>query len=242
MIQINLVPDVKQELLQAQRVRTGVISGAIMVGLAAVAIVVLLSLYVFGVQAARGAISDRDIKNESKTLSDVQDLSKTLTIQNQLAAIPTIYDKTHVDSRLFDLINAINPPTPNDVTISTLKLDSTTNTLSIEGQAVNGYAALDVFKKTILKTNMTFTDSSGSETTPVATDVSLGDTSYGEDADGQKVLRFTMTLTYPDALFARTSTNATIVPLTKQSNATDSYNGVPKSIFSNKAADIGGGQ
>ena len=54
MIEINLVPDVKQELIRAQRVRTGVISMSILVGLAALGIVALLLIWVFAIQAARG--------------------------------------------------------------------------------------------------------------------------------------------------------------------------------------------
>lgn len=243
MIQINLVPDVKQELIRAQQIRATVISVAVIVGVAAAAVVVLLALYVFGAQTARSLISDAGIKSESAKLAKVPDLTNTLTIQNQLTQISALRDTTHVSSRLFDILAACNPPAPNDVTISTAKLDTSSNTLAIEGQAVNGYAALEVFKKTILETKMSYTDQDNQkQSIPLASSISLGDTSYGEDADGHKVLRFALTLTYPDEIFARTTVNASILPIGGQTNVTDSQVRVPESIFSDRASDIGGGQ
>jgi hypothetical protein len=62
------------------------------------------------------------------------------------------------------------------------------------------------------------------------------DRSYGEDATGAKVLRFTLTFTYPDKLFSRTAKNATIVA-PERSNVTDSFLGVPESLFTQRAND-----
>lgn len=243
MIQINLVPDVKQELLKAQRVRATVISFAVGIGLIAVGVVVVLALYVFVAQTARGFISDNSIKSESAKLAKIPDLTDMLTIQNQMTKISDVHNSTHVNSRLFDVLVAINPPAPNNVTISTLKLDSTTNTLTIDGQAVNGYAALEVFKKTILGTNMNYVDQNNQkQQVPLASSVSLGDTSYGQDASGNQVLRFSITITYPSDIFARTSASASISPLGSQENVTDSHVRVPDSIFSDKAQNLGGGQ
>ena len=65
MLEINLIPDVKQELIRAERVRSIVISMTILVGVIAIGLVLLLSLWVFGVQTARGALTDKAIKTES---------------------------------------------------------------------------------------------------------------------------------------------------------------------------------
>src|SRR5664279_5010814 len=138
MIEINLVPDVKQELLKAQRVRSSVISLAILVGLAAVGVVVILAIWVFVVQFGRGVLSDTSITNESKKLSSVEDIKNTLTIQNQLAQLTAMHDGKHIDSRVFDTLTTINPEAPNDISLSKATLDSTTNTVKIEAQATNG--------------------------------------------------------------------------------------------------------
>lgn len=237
MIEINLVPDVKQELIKAQRVRAGVISMAILIGIGAVGVVVALALWVFGVQTARSAISDSIIKSESQKLSSVSDISKTLTIQNQLAKLSTMHDEKHIDSRIFDILTTINPPEPNTVAITNLVMDSEAQTIKIEAQAKAGYPALEVFKKTIEATKFQFTKDGEEQSVPLASEMSDSDRSYGEDATGTTVLRFTLTFSYSEELFARTSQNAKIVAPTK-TNVTDSFLGVPTSLFEQKASDI----
>ncbi|HET6746564.1 MAG TPA: hypothetical protein VFH06_00480 [Candidatus Saccharimonadales bacterium] len=240
MIEINLIPDVKQELLKAQRVRTSVISMAIVVGIVAVGIVVALAMWVFAVQAARDVITDNTIKSESQKLSGVEDVSSTLTIQNQLSKLVAMHDGKHIDSRIFDILNTINPSAPNNVSITKLTLDSADSTIKIEAQAVNGYPALEVFKKTINATKFEYTKDGKKQSVALATSMSDSDRSYGEDASGAKVLRFTLTFEYPAELFARTAQNATVVAPEK-TNVTDSFLGVPQSLFTQRASDTGSG-
>lgn len=241
MIEINLVPDVKQELIRAQRVRSAVISIAILVGVAAVALVVLLAFWVFAVQTARGAISDNTIKDESQKLSAVVDISNTLTIQNQLSLLPKLHDSKHIDSGIFDMLRKINPSPPYDIAINKLALDSSSNTITLTAQAANGYPALDVFKKTIGATTLQFQKDGKSQSVPLSSNMGDSDRSYGEDVTGKKVLRFTLVFTYPNELFASNIGKITITAPTP-SNATDSYLGVPQSLFIQKASDIQGGQ
>jgi hypothetical protein len=240
MIEINLVPDVKQELLKAQRVRTSVISMAIVVAIGAIGVVIALALWVFAVQTARDVITDNTIKEQSKELSGVEDISDTLTIQNQLGKLTAMHDSKHIDSRVFDVLNTINPQAPNNVAITKLSLESADSTITIEAQAVNGYPALEVFKKTITATKFEFTKDGEKQSVPLATSINDSDRSYGEDASGAKVLRFTLSFTYPEELFSRTSQNAVIVAPDK-TNVTDSFLGVPQSLFTQRATDSTGG-
>lgn len=242
MIEINLVPDVKQELLKAQRVRSTVITFAIMVGLIAVGIVIALAFYVFAVQNVRGALLDSSIKDKSQKLSDVSDLSKSLTIQNQLTKISSLNDAKKVDSRIFDVLNAIIPPAPNDVQLSDVTIDSENKVITMNGQAQNSYAAVEVFKKTIGGTKIKYKDVDGkTQEKDLASNISTSDTSYGEDSSGRKVLRFTLTFNYDEELFSPLSKNLSVV-VTTNGNVTDSYLGVPRSIFTDRAKDIKGGQ
>jgi hypothetical protein len=240
MIEINLIPDVKKELLKAQRVRSTVISMAVIVGIGAIALVVVLCIWVFGVQIARSAITDNIIKTQSQKLASVSDISNTLTIQNQLSLLTKMHASKHIDSRAFDVLTTINPPQPNDVAINKMTLDSTSNTITLSAQAANGYPALEVFKKTIEATTFKYTQDGQNQSVPLASGMSDSDRSYGEDVTGAKVLRFTLVFTYPDVLFAPNLSNARIVAPTK-ANATDSYLGVPKSLFIQKASDTAGG-
>lgn len=240
MIEINLVPDVKQELINAQRVRTSVISLSIIVGIAAIGVVVALAIWVLGIQTARGLLSDEAIKNESQKLAKVEDISNMLTIQNQLSKLPVMHDSKSIDSRIFDVLTTINPSAPNNISINNLALDSSTKTIKIEGQAANGYPALEVFKKTINATNFEFAKSGEKQTVPLASQMSDSDRSYGDDASGARVLRFTLTFIYPDELFSRTAENALIIaPM--RTNVTDSFLGVPNSLFTVNANSAGEG-
>lgn len=240
MIEINLIPDVKQELIRAQSVRNTVVSFTILTGIISVAVVALLAFYLFGVQTVRSALADSRIKEATTELQQIDDLSNTLTIQNQLSKLSVMHDSKNIDSRFFAILTAINPPAPNDIVVSSAKLDADTKTVTIDGQAANGYEAAELFKKTIVSTKMTYKDIDGAQQSVLLTeDVSTSDISYGEDASGKKVLRFTMSFIYPDELFARSSGDAVIERPGRQ-NVTDSYLRIPQSLFSERASDIGG--
>jgi len=241
MIEINLIPDVKQELIKAERVRSIVISFSILIGLIALGIVAMLAIYVFAVQTVRSALDDEGIKTESAKLASVEDLSKTLTIQNQLNKISELNDQKKMNSRLFDAIAAVIPPAPNNIQVSTLSVNAADSMVAIEGQAAGGFAALEVFKKTIGGAVMEYTVDEEKLQTPLASDISTSDVSYGEDSTGTKVLRFTIRFKYPEELFSpKTPTFA--FKLINEGNATDSYLGVPKSIFVQRADDLEGNQ
>lgn len=238
MIEINLIPDVKLELIKSQRARAKVVTFSIIIGIISIAAVAFLAFYVYGVQNIRSALYDKTIDEEFSKLASVEDLDKALTIQNQLSKISQLHDNKNMYSRFFNVLIAIIPPSPNDIKISSLEVDSGTKTISIDGQASNGYAALEIFKKTIAGANIKYEDSEGNkQEAPLASEISTKDVSYGEDSDGGKVLRFTISFVYDDSLFSPKSKNMSVFIGTK-GNVTDSYVGIPKSIFTDPAADL----
>lgn len=241
MIQINLVPDVKQEMLHAQRMRNVAISLSIVIGLVSIAVVVALAL-ILGGQVAVQKIEEGQINTGYSKLSSVSDLNSALTIQNQLATISSQNDKRTIDSRLLDILAAINPPAPNDVKLSKVTLDPTQNTVSLEGSAAGGYPATDVFRKTILNTKITAKQQGGSnaQEMPLTSNVTLQDTSYGEDATGAKVVRFTIIFTYPDGLLDNRMSEVNISTPSARIDVTDSKTLIPDSMFSQAATDIKG--
>jgi Tfp pilus assembly protein PilN len=237
MIEINLIPDVKQELIRARTQRSAVVSISIVATLAALALVVVLSIYVFGVQTVRSAIADGQIKKSADQLAQVEDLSKILTIQNQLTKINSLNDDKKIDSRVFQILQAIIPPAPNSVTVSNLTINTENNSLTFEGQTPT-YPSLETFKKTIAAANIRYTDNGEQKDVPLASDLSISNISYGEDSTGAKVVRFTVSFTYADETFSPSVTNPSIV-LINGGNVTDSYQGIPKSIFADRATDTG---
>lgn len=235
MIEINLIPDVKQELLKAQRTRAAVISTSILVSIIAGGLVVALSLYVFGVQTVRSSLLDGQITDGNNKLSQVEDLSKILTIQNQLTKISELNANKNIDSRVFDMLSAVTPAGSNSVQFSQISIDSETTTIRLEGQTAT-YDSMEIFKKTVESAVIAYTEAEEPQTVPLASEISTSDISYGENAEGKKVVRFVLTFVYPVELFSP----AVVAPTFKLSvngNVTDSYLGIPKSLFAERAKD-----
>lgn len=256
MIEINLIPDVKQELLKAQRVRNVVISSSILVSIVAVGVVVLLLVYMFGVQSVRNALLDNQIKDKYATLSKVDDLSKIITIQNQLKTISSLNDQKVLSSRIFDIMSAVTPPNDTAVSFSQINVipntdnesaeqNSQTTTSSsgggsirLEGQT-SSYDSMELLKKRIANTSFQYVKDGETTLIPMASDISTSDISYGEGSDGGKVLRFTIMFSYPTELLSSSTENKPLVfKLVVDGNVTDSYLGIPR--FVERASDAEG--
>lgn len=248
MIEINLIPDVKQELLKAQRVRGVVISSSIMTSIVAVGLVVLMATYIFGVQATRGIILDRQIEEKGQALSEVEDLSKILTIQNQLSTISSLNEKKLMSSRIFDVVSAITPAGDSSVSFSQInvvplitddggeEVTSGGGKIELDGQTAS-YEAMEVFKKRIASTSFEYKEGDEKKTVQLASNISTGEISYGEDATGNKVLRFTLSFQYAPELFSSKASEQDIAyKLVVDGNVTDSYVGIPR--FAERANDL----
>lgn len=237
MIQINLLPDIKQELIHAQRVRNYVISLSIIVGLVSIGIVVVLGL-LLGTQLVRERLADGRIEDEFKKLSSTEDISEMVTIQNQLTKITDIHKQRSINSRMFDVLAAVNPPAPNTVQFTSVKTNPADMTMTIEGTADGGYSSVETLKKTITNARLSISSDNGTSESPLVDSVADGDSSLGEDSDGKKVVRFSLTLKYVAGLFDNTVKKAEIVLPQGRVDVTDSRKGVPASLFTEPAADV----
>lgn len=230
MIEINLLPDVKQEFLRARRMRNTVISMSILIGLASAALVVAL-LLILGVQAGREALADNNIKDEYAKLSSVDDLSELVTLQAQLGSIGELHDNKTMTSRMFSMLQVINLGGSNNVQFSTVVLTPEDNTIRLEGSTPHGYNAVEALKKTITNTNLEFRQDGESITEPMAARVSIGDTTLGEDASGRRVVRFEVVIDSNEVLFSNQVRNMRILGPDRRIDVTDSRIGVPESLF-----------
>lgn len=235
MIEINLIPDVKLEYIKARKARSKVVTIAVIAGIISLVVVVLLVIYAYGVQTVRNVVADNTIKSENAKLEQVKDLPEMLTIQNQLATLPELNSSKSIYSRLFDVINTTIPTT---IQMSQFAIDSETQTITFDGQSAIGYSALETFKKMLSSAELQYKDKNGDQQkVALASNINVGETSYGENSEGIKVLRFTFSFEYAEELFAQTSKNVTI-SVASADNVTDSYLGIPKSIFTNAATDL----
>ena len=236
MIQINLIPDVKREFIRTQQLRKTVISLSILVGIIAGGIVVALGLFLGGQELLVNK-AKADIKKNFSSLQNVENADNIITLQNQLNELPNVYSRHSIQSRLFDLLVKINPSGDNGVTYSNIKLDPTTSTVTIDGTAAKGFPATEALRKTILNTKVQSGDDEETKV-PLADTVTIGETSYGQDADGKQVLRFSLSFVYPTGLLDYRMKTVKFISPAANSDVTDSNTRVPDSLFSEKASDI----
>mgnify|MGYP003085980313 FL=1 len=231
MIEINLLPNVKRELLKTRAMRNRVISISFLVGGASIATVVVLAL-ILGSQFAAEAVQGGVIKDRSDKLMAVEDLNKVVTIQHQLTKINEQHSGKKINSRVFDVVTAVNPVAPNNVSFSDIKVNPESKTITLEGSAVNGYSALETLKKTILNTKVQTTDGDKSSEVSLTKEIKDGDTSFGENSEGKKVLQFSFSFEYAEELLAPAN-NGTVSVLTPTGkvDVTDSRQGIPDSLF-----------
>ena len=231
MIEINLLPNVKRELLKTRAMRNRVISISFLVGGASIAAVVVLAL-ILGSQIAAEAVQNGVIKDRNDKLMAVEDLNKVVTIQHQLTKINEQHSGKKLNSRIFDVVTAVNPVAPNNVSFSDIKVNPGSKTITLEGSAVNGYSALETLKKTILNTKVQTTDGDKSSEVSLTKEIKDGDTSFGENSEGKKVLQFSFSFEYAEELLAPAN-NGTVSVLTPigRVDVTDSRQGIPDSLF-----------
>lgn len=231
MIEINLLPNVKRELLKTRVMRNRVISISFLVGGASIAAVVVLAL-ILGSQIAAEAVQSGVIKDRNDKLMAVEDLNKVVTIQHQLTKINEQHSGKKINSRIFDVVTAVNPVAPNNVSFSDIKVNPGSKTITLEGSAVNGYSALETLKKTILNTKVQTTDGDKSSEVSLTKEIKDGDTSFGENSEGKKVLQFSFSFEYAEELLAPAN-NGTVSVLTPTGkvDVTDSRQGIPDSLF-----------
>ena len=231
MIEINLLPNVKRELLKTRAMRNRVISISFLVGGASIAAVVVLAL-ILGSQIAAEAVQNGVIKDRNDKLMAVEDLNKVVTIQHQLTKINEQHSGKKLNSRIFDVVTAVNPVAPNNVSFSDIKVNPESKTITLEGSAVNGYSALETLKKTILNTKIQTTDGDKSSEVSLTKEIKDGDTSFGENSEGKKVLQYSFSFEYAEELLepANNGTVSVLTP-TGKVDVTDSRQGIPDSLF-----------
>lgn len=151
-VQFNLLPDIKVEYLKAKRQQHLVVVVSVFASAIAVSVFVLLLVVVYGLQKKNLGDLNTDIKSASSQLQGTKDLTKILTVQNQLKTLPGLHNQKFVAARMFDYLSQV---TPANVSIAKLDVDFSLRTLTVSGSApdltaVNTYA--DSLKFTTYKT------------------------------------------------------------------------------------------
>jgi Tfp pilus assembly protein PilN len=133
MIELNLLPEVKQEYIKAQRIKRLVFSVCVIISIASVTLFVLLFLVESWQKHTLSNVSS-DVTSKTNELKGKPHLNEVLTVQNQLSSLNTLHRSEPITTRLFDYLNQV---TPSNLTISSLTVDFTANTLTLSGSATD---------------------------------------------------------------------------------------------------------
>lgn len=191
MIQFNLLPDVKQEFMHANRVKHTVLTFSILVSAIAVAAFVLLFVW-DGVQKHTIGNLTNEYQAAKSQLVGIKGINGILTIQNQLNTLPQLDSQKPVVSRLFGFLSQI---TPTSVSISSLSSDFQKDTMTISGKA-GSIADVNTFADTLKFT--TYSKGSNPATSNAFTQVVLS--SFGINPKTNTV-SYTLTFNFDPVLF-----------------------------------------
>lgn len=131
MIQFNLLPEVKLNYLKAKRNRRVVTILSSIVIMVCLFVVGILFMTVNVLQANRIDDIDEKITSAEKSIKDIENIDRILTVQNQLFSVDGLHDEKAVISRLFNYLETI---IPSNVRINSLELNTANSTLGITGQ------------------------------------------------------------------------------------------------------------
>jgi Tfp pilus assembly protein PilN len=132
MIQFNLLPDIKIQYLKARRQKHLVMLGSTAVIVFSVALIAILISIVFGLQKKNISDLSHDVTSKSQQLQSTKNLSRMLTVQNQLTSLPALHDTKPVTSRLYAYIQEI---VPTSASVSRVNADFQKNTVTLTGAA-----------------------------------------------------------------------------------------------------------
>lgn len=242
MIELNLLPDIKQEFVAARRQKRVVVVTMVLTSIVSVGVVVLLGFYAFVGQNVRQALANEAIKSKSKELKAKKDIVRDLTIQNQLSSITQLHEQKPVYERLFDYLKILNPETPNNISISKVTITPTEdgdNALLIEASAKD-YQAITVFKDTLENAQLEYVDpeedDKQTQKIKLFSSVVISDTGIGKDSSGKQVASFKATLLYEANAFAWNVTNSSVRVPNKKTNQSAS------NVFADAPVKQEGGQ
>lgn len=155
MIQFNLLPDIKKEYINAKKSKALVIGVSAITAVGSIGLTVLLFVYVFFVQQLQTGIITSDIKKKSDSLNSIQDLSKYLTVQSQLASLPGLHDQKGAYLRLFNFLPVLNPGDPNNIKLANLQLLTNDKSIVFTGTTAS-FQSLNIFADSLRNAEVSY--------------------------------------------------------------------------------------
>ncbi len=228
MIQLNLLPDVKLRYVKAKRLQRTVVTVSVLVSAVAVGLLIFFLVTTGLVQKTHLNNLNDDIADSKSKLESITDLSKILTVQNQLNQLPNLHGEKPATSRLFGFMQQL---TPSNVSISSLSFKTEDQSIVITGSA-ESLAAVNTYVDTLKFTNASFkadSDEQAAEQTSLAfKEVVLSSFALSESPEKGKAATYSIQVKYDPVLFANNNITKLVVP---QQITTRSETEKPAAIF-----------
>jgi Tfp pilus assembly protein PilN len=206
-IQFNLLPDVKQDYIKSQRLRNLVISTSVIVASGSFILFLILFASVAVVQQKQLKDTEKNIATNTAKLKSIEGIEEALVVQNQLHTLADLHKNKHISSRLFSYLPKI---TPDNVSITKLDLDYTTNVMNITGTADN-HNSVNAFIDTLKFTTYKI----GSQDTAHQAFSAVVESSFGITSNN---VSFSLTSQFDPKLFANNLLDSSGKPASPQLN------------------------
>jgi hypothetical protein len=214
-LQFNLLPEVKQQYLKAERTKRTVILSAFAASAISFFLLLFMMTNVYVVNKKKLSDADKNVQKYSDQLKNIPDLEKILTVQSQLKSVVPLHQSKFISSRIYTYLPQI---TPIKVCLGKVGLDLTNNSMTIDGTSnslkdVNTY--IDTLKFTTYNLN---NEETKKKAFPTVIESQFGINGGGSSANattcyGKPALaNYQLTIEYDPALFANTSSVSLTVP------------------------------
>lgn len=204
MIQVNLLPDLKQQYLKAQQIKHLVVVAAVLASLISLIILAMLFLYVQVVQPRHQANLQRDIDSGLSELKSKEDGVKIVTVQGVLEQVPALQDKKPLTSQLFTYLTNV---TPKGVSYSELRLDLINNTLSLTGQA-NALEQTNELANNLKSASFSYSQNDAQQSLQPFSRVVFTSLGKSDQTSASKSVAFQLSMTIDPILFNQGVSNA----------------------------------
>ncbi len=208
MIRLNLLPDIKREYLKSRRTQAKVISMAVLLCVVAVGAVVVLALWVYVAQWAHMNILTDSINKKVTTLSQIKDVDKYVTMQNQLANLSSLHEEKNDYSRLLKFLPILNPKAPNNVRLHSVETSDDTQSIVFKGES-DDYSGLATFRDIMQNADFEYRTGEGEAATTqkdkLFSSIIVDEQNMAKTPAGTHVVIFKITVEYNKAAFLHSS-------------------------------------
>lgn len=206
MVQFNLLPEVKQQYMKTVSRRRLVNVVCLLIGGGFLLIFTLMFLYVKVNQTSQLSKLDTKINDGVKKLQANKDLDKIITLQNQLASLPTLHNDKSMTSRVFGYIGQL---VPSEANINTIEIDVANTKINIKGSA-DSIPAINKFIDTIKYTDYNY-ETGNPKTARAFSDVVLRNFTLPTVETATKGVTYEIELKYNPVIFQNTAVDGNAV-------------------------------